>query len=422
MENTLKLLMFSIFALIILNCNKDEPTKPQNQPPQIESLTSYPSTSSTNRLPPGDTITIVVTATDADKDILNYTWECTSGTFIEGQNSNIVKWKPPPTSTPNEYTINIKVSDGVVIIHDSVLVYVETSVLQLPTLLSPPNGSEQISINPTLSWNASISATSYSLQVSDDSTFSNFVYNSNVGNNTNIEIGELSGLTKYFWRVCSHTEYLTSEWSTIWKFKTDLGRGTVTDIDGNRYKTLKIGAQWWMAENLKVTHYKNGDSIPNVSDPIQWGGLSTGAYCNYGNDQNNVNIYGRLYNWFAIADPRGLAPQGWHIPTDAEWQVLIDSLGGDQVAGGALKDTILWEDPNTGATNYIGFSALPGGGRLILISNFRFMYIRYEAYFWSSNESPPHSALYQMLSYDLSQIIRNTRDKRYGFSIRCVKD
>ena len=142
---------------------------------------------------------------------------------------------------------------------------------------------------------------------------------------------------------------------------------TVTDIDGNVYQTVQIGDQIWMAENLKVTHYRNGDSIPNVTDQNEWAGLyvGVGAYCEYGNNHSNVSTYGRLYNWYVVDDSRGIAPAGWHVPSYDEWQTLVDYLGGAAVAGGKLKEvgTEHWESPNTGATNESGFTALPGGCR-----------------------------------------------------------
>ncbi|MBI4645984.1 MAG: fibrobacter succinogenes major paralogous domain-containing protein [Bacteroidia bacterium] len=103
---------------------------------------------------------------------------------------------------------------------------------------------------------------------------------------------------------------------------------TVTDIDGNIYNTIIIGTQEWMQENLKVIHYRNGDAIPDVTGDTQWSNLSTGAYCNYNNNESNALIYGRLYNWYAVADSRNICPAGWHTPTDAEWTTLTDYLGG----------------------------------------------------------------------------------------------
>ena len=160
----------------------------------------------------------------------------------------------------------------------------------------------------------------------------------------------------------------------------------MTDIDGNTYQTVKIGNQWWIAENLNVTHYQNGDAIPNVTDSAAWWGLTSGAYCNYNNDAANVAVYGRLYNWYAVHDSRNIAPAGWHVPSDAEWQTLVDYLGGDPVAGGKMKEagTTHWISPNTGATNESGFSGLPGGYRH---TDGYYYDISYSASFWTFTES-----------------------------------
>jgi uncharacterized protein (TIGR02145 family) len=196
---------------------------------------------------------------------------------------------------------------------------------------------------------------------------------------------------------------------------------TVTDIDCNVYQTVKIGEQVWMAENLKVTHYRNGDPIPNVTDNTEWAGLSTGAYCEYNNDINNVAIYGRLYNWYAVDDSRNIAPAGWHVPNNTEWQILVDYLGGGAVAGGKMKEagTTHWQNPNTGATNESGFSALPGGYRR---NDSPYLYLGHFALFWSSTESFGGGAWSRNLDYQYSDIGYNNPNKRHGFSIRCVKD
>ncbi len=196
--------------------------------------------------------------------------------------------------------------------------------------------------------------------------------------------------------------------------------GTVTDIDGNVYITAKIGDQTWMLQNLKVTNYRNGDHISNVTDDGAWSSLSTGAYCEYDNDGGNVASYGLLYNWFAVDDSRNIAPEGWHVPTDAEWQTLVDYLGG-ATAGGKLKELGLthWNSPNTGATNESGFSALPGGYRSYDGS---FLDIGRYASFWSSTESNSSNAWDRFLYYGHSDVSRNFNYKSFGFSVRCVKD
>ncbi|MEE4310304.1 MAG: fibrobacter succinogenes major paralogous domain-containing protein [candidate division KSB1 bacterium] len=158
--------------------------------------------------------------------------------------------------------------------------------------------------------------------------------------------------------------------------------GTVTDIDGNDYQTIKIGAQWWMAENLKVTHYRDGTSIPNVMDNDTWANLTTGAYCNYDNDENNVETYGRLYNWYVTGSL--IAPEGWHVPDDGDWEELENALGGPEAAGGKLKEagTEHWDNPNTNASNESGYTSLPGGFR----SEDGFTHLGYWAMYWSSTQ------------------------------------
>ena len=127
----------------------------------------------------------------------------------------------------------------------------------------------------------------------------------------------------------------------------------------------RIGTQIWMLKNLDVTTFRNGDSIPQVTSGATWASTTSPAWCYYDNNSANGDIYGKIYNGYAVADSRGLAPIGWHIPTNDEWTILVNFLGGDSVAGGALKQTgtTLWTPSNVGATNSSGFAALPGGYR-----------------------------------------------------------
>lgn len=196
---------------------------------------------------------------------------------------------------------------------------------------------------------------------------------------------------------------------------------TVTDIDGNTYRTVKIGNQWWMAENLKVTHYRNGDDIPNVTGGTDWVNLTTGAYGSYNNNSENVSIYGLLYNWYTADDSRNIAPASWHVPSDAEWQTLVDYLGGDAVAGGKMKETGTshWQSPNKGATDESGFSALPGGDRY---DGGVFSDLGSYALFWSSTEINSSGAWGRALLYENSEVYRNANVKQVGFSVRCVRD
>jgi len=183
-----------------------------------------------------------------------------------------------------------------------------------------------------------------------------------IGSFTSSIIG-LTASTTYYVRAYATNSAGTGYGNEV-SFTTLSSTGTMTDIDGNVYETVTIGTQVWMAENLKVTHYRNGNTILHIIDWFSWFTL-TGAYCEYDNDVNNVAVYGRLYNWYAVNDSRYIAPVGWHVPSDAEWLTLVDYLGGDTVADGKMKEigTTHWVSPNTGATNESGFSALPGGYR-----------------------------------------------------------
>ena len=196
----------------------------------------------------------------------------------------------------------------------------------------------------------------------------------------------------------------------------------VTDIDGNFYWTVLIGDQLWMAENLKVTHYGNGDEILYVTNNDDWLDTLYGTYCYYNNDINNKDIYGNLYNWYAIDDERGLAPSRWRVATNDDWWILIDYLGGSSVAGGKMKETgiVHWDSPNTGATNESGFTALPAGYRYYVDGD---SYdIGTSSFFWSSTESDSWNAAGRRL-YAGSTNINYFRGlpKIYGFPVRCVR-
>jgi uncharacterized protein (TIGR02145 family) len=197
--------------------------------------------------------------------------------------------------------------------------------------------------------------------------------------------------------------------------------GTVTDIAGNIYPTVLIGNQWWMAENLRTTSYANGELIPNVTSNVAWMDLNTGAWCNYNNDVANDSVYGKLYTWYTAVDPRGLCPTGWHVPSDGEWTVLKDFLGGASVAGGKMKSITGWNSQNTGATNESGFSGLPGGCRDGLNSAFHL--VGEYGYWWSSTESLAANPWYHALSYNAGNAHRfNGGSEQIGLSVRCLKD
>jgi uncharacterized protein (TIGR02145 family) len=192
--------------------------------------------------------------------------------------------------------------------------------------------------------------------------------------------------------------------------------------------TTTICDQVWMVKNLDVTTYRNGDPIPEVTNPTEWVNLTTGAWCYFENNSANGTVYGKLYNWYAVNDSRGLAPAGWHVPSDEEWTILSDCLGGELVAGGAMKSTGtleagtgLWLSPNTGATNSSGFSGLPGGFREVFVGG-NFGFIGFVGYWWSSKEEDTNNAFDRNMNSLTIDITRGTENKRNGFSVRCIRD
>jgi uncharacterized protein (TIGR02145 family) len=195
---------------------------------------------------------------------------------------------------------------------------------------------------------------------------------------------------------------------------------TVKDIDGNEYTTVTIGTQVWMGQNLKTTKYNDGKPIPLVTVNNTWGSLKTSAYCWYNNDIGYKNPYGALYNWYAVNTGK-LCPVGWHVPTDAEWTILTNYLGGESVAGGKLKEigTIHWLSPNEGATNETGFTALPGGWRN---TDGTSIFIGILGSFWSYTEDIISLHWVRHLSIDNGNANRSDNNNNYGFSVRCVRD
>lgn len=206
--------------------------------------------------------------------------------------------------------------------------------------------------------------------------------------------------------------------------------GAGITFNGYTYLSIVLGnGQEWMAENLRTSTYANGDSIHNVIAPNQWESLTTGAWAHYENNSSFENPYGKLYNWYAVADPRNICPTGWHVPSDAEWGEFMNYLdpnsnGGVNIpntSGGKMKSTgtQYWQNPNTGATNESGFSGLPGGNR-----NFDdiFYYVGKYCYWWSSTEYYTGYAWYRLLDYNNGDAFRAHAGEMNGLSIRCLKD
>jgi len=199
---------------------------------------------------------------------------------------------------------------------------------------------------------------------------------------------------------------------------------SVSDLDGNNYQTIKIGGQTWMQQNLNVSQFRNGDLIPEVKTDADWekAGLEKKpAWCYYESNADNGKIYGKLYNWYAVHDKRGLAPKGWHIPSNEEWEVLATFLGGPDLAGKKLKEkgTAHWKSPNKDATNESGFTGLPGG---LNYSFGSFVHQGNVGYWWTADEDGEETALLYSLSYENSTLLDLFLNKGVGISVRCVKD
>jgi len=195
---------------------------------------------------------------------------------------------------------------------------------------------------------------------------------------------------------------------------------SVTDIDGNVYGVIRIGTQLWTIENLRTTRYRDGSAIVTGLSNTAWAGTTNGAYAIYGDDPSNNAIYGKLYNWHSINTGK-LAPAGWHIPTRAEWETLVNYLGGSTMAGGKIKSTSpLWQAPNLGATNSSKFSALPSGWKAGTSGNYSL--IGQSAYWWASSERNSGSGDYLRVDDDLAGTAVNGAEKGFGFAVRCIKD
>ena len=181
---------------------------------------------------------------------------------------------------------------------------------------------------------------------------------------------------------------------------------------------VTIGTQTWTSKNLNVSTYRNGDKIPQVQDVIAWSILTTGAWCYFENKTANGTTYGKLYNWYAVNDSRGLAPTGYHIPTDAEWTILINYLGGELVAGTKMKSTSGWENNGNGI-NTSGFEGLPGG---YLINDGDFDDVGACGSWWSSSEGSTDYPWSRTLFNFMGGVFRHHPPKQHGLSVRCLKD
>jgi uncharacterized protein (TIGR02145 family) len=282
----------------------------------------------------------------------------------------------------------------------------------------------------------SVTAKGICWSTSNDPTLSNPHTMDGSGNDHFIsQLTGLSGNTTYYVRAFainsvgiayggekSFTTYSDSAAIVLFNsilFNPNLTYGTVTDADWNEYKTIQIGTQTWMAENLKTTTFISGEQIANVGDNIIWADYMEDAYCWYENDIAFKTNYGAFYNWYAVNSGK-LCPVGWHVPSSEEFETLITFLGGESVAGEKLKEsgTDHWQPPNTDADNESGFSALPGG----YISSGEFMSLRTAGYWWSSTESNSSDASFMVIPSNDDSVSTDTAAKTTGMSVRCIKD
>jgi uncharacterized protein (TIGR02145 family) len=189
--------------------------------------------------------------------------------------------------------------------------------------------------------------------------------------------------------------------------------------NGHAYPVVLIGDQWWFGEDLRTEMYRNGDTIPTLPQAKDWRFARSGAQAVYRNDPAMLAAYGRLYNWYAVTDPRGLCPLGWRVPTAADWEAMALALGGDSVAGGTLKDTAHWAPPNTGATNVSGFNGRAGGARSNLGDH---LFEGAYGYYWSTTLEGPDKAVFRFLGTYNADLYRGSSEPQDGFSCRCLSD
>jgi len=306
-----------------------------------------------------------------------------------------------------------------------------------PTNPTPSDNATEVSINIELSWDCTDPESDPLLYDVYFGTSSTPPLVNSGQSETTYDPGSLDFEETYYWKIVAHDDHSNSTTGDIWEFTTvsEGGYGTVTDIDGNVYQTLMIGDQEWMIENLKVTHYNNEDAIPHLTDNGDWTSTNSGAYCVYDNDPSNADTYGNLYNWYAVADARNIAPEGWRVPTDEEIMELEMYLGmsyseahdtgyrgtneGSKLAGRAdlWIDGALENDSEFGTS---GFSALPGGYRSYFNGDYDGM--PYYGSFWSSTVYYSDGAWYRLLYYNSSEVNRYYYNKQSGFSVRCVRD
>jgi len=364
------------------------------------SITVQPMSSAT--IIEGATTTLSVTATG--QPILNYQWY-KDGSAISGANSYSYT-TTNTTSAAGTYYVTVSTTCNVV-----------SSTTSTVSVTARPQGSltgSAISKRGTgqLTYTSSNGGGPFTIVYQPAEGSNVTVTNVTSGSTISVTTGTPSVTTTY--TLVSVTDQTT----TVSRTSGFTGETATITVDQN---SVTIGTQVWTDKNLDVTTYRNGDVIAQITNTTDWVNATTGAWCYYNNDPANGAIYGKLYNWYAVNDPRGLAPQGWHIPTDPEWTTLSTYLGGASVAGGKMKSTgtTRWTRPNTSATNESGFAGLPGGGRYY---DGTFSTVGGYGYWWSATENNSTKAWFHRLDYDNGSLNSYNNRKIIGFSVRLVKD
>lgn len=368
----------------------------------------------------GDPTRLTAVATDADGDSLTYTWSCPDGIFNFTTRASVI-WTAP--NIPGDYHIKCTVSDGAATAEKTLILTVSNAppvISSITVSLSPASAGESVTFSGSATDAEDGSLTGSSLVWTSDK-------DGPIGTGQSYSTSSLSVNTHVITLTATDSDGETDTASlTVGIIVT----GTLTDIDGNVYLTVTIGTQEWMAENLRVTKYRDGSAIPTGLTNSAWHSLSSGAYAAYDNNERNASTYGYLYNWFAVDDNRSLAPAGWHVPSDDDWKELEMYLGMSlneanstgwrgTDEGGKLKETGRWNSPNIGATNTSGFTALPGGYR---IDDGRYLEVGEFAHFWSSTEFYSSVGTDRYLGYDDSAVYRGGSHMERGFSVRLVRD
>jgi uncharacterized protein (TIGR02145 family) len=412
-----------IVGTILTGCKKEKATIPILTTTRVSNITAKTATSGGNITDEGSSTVIsrgVCWSTESSPSITNS--KTTDGVGMGSFSSNLTGLKEGTIYYVRAYaTNNLGTGYGKMISFTSqpaiIPVLTTAGVSNITSTTATSGGSIINDGGATIAacgvcWSTSINPTIKDRKTEDSLEVEVFISS----------ITDLTPVTTYYLRAYATNNVGTAYGSEI-SFTTSSANTSITDIDGNVYGTITIGMQVWMQENLKTSKYRNGDLIGTTTpDTLDVSPENVPEYqWIYNGKKSNVALYGRLYTWYTVTDSRGVCPTGWHVPTDEEWTTLTTYLGGEDVAGGKLKETGTtdWANPNTGATNETGFAALPSGYRQYYGT---FYAIGYGSIWWSATDSTAMNALYRYVDYNTSSTFRLDYPKHCGLSVRCVKD